>query len=117
MIYILHALVSTYTSNNSQIIIIKKKEQKQSIGSAYRFNYLYRFIYSLHLSVRYFVVFEIFYIFLYVVKEGKSGKGLFQEGATKGNRFDAGLTSHTTLHHSFQRKIPISFLARSFIKL
>ena len=47
---------------------------------------------------------------LHVTNEGKTGNGLIQERTLKAKGFDNGLTSQTTLHHSFQRKIQIDHL-------
>lgn len=58
-------------------------------------------------SVFFIVVFGTFFIPLPAMKEGKAGSRLIQEWAMKGNGFDTGLTSETTLHRSLQRKIPM----------
>lgn len=44
------------------------------------------------------------------MKEGKAGNGLIQEQVMKEYGLDTGLMSQTTLHQSFQRKIPMQRL-------
>lgn len=38
------------------------------------------------------------------MQDGKTGNGLIQEGAMKGNGLRTGLTSQATLHRSLQRR-------------